>query len=256
MRTILLIGIGAGNPEYITMQAVNALQRVNVLFITDKGQDKEELARLRKDICERYAPRNSCRTLEIQDPERDRGATDYRDAVEVWHEKRAALYERLIREQLGEDECGAFLIWGDPSLYDSTLRIIGQIAARGDVAFEYEVIPGITSIQALAARHRIPLNQIGAPVRITTGRRLAADFLADSADVVVLLDGECAFSKVPPEEVEIYWGAYLGTPDEILISGKLADVADNIQQVRATARRRKGWIMDTYLLRKPTGPRR
>jgi precorrin-6B methylase 1 len=79
----------------------------------------------------------------------------------------------LIGEELGEDECGAFLVWGDPSLYDSTLRIIDQIIARGTVAFECEVIPGISAIQALAARHRITLNRIGRSIHITTGRKIA-----------------------------------------------------------------------------------
>jgi precorrin-6A synthase len=175
-------------------------------------------------------------------------------AVASWHEQRAGLYEALFTRQLNENECGAFLVWGDPSLYDSTIRIIEQIAARGTVEFEYEVIPGITSIQALTARHRIPLNQIGAPVQITTGRRLAAE--PPSVDTVVMLDGECAFNTVTDAEVEIYWGAYLGTPDEILLSGKLRDLSATIQQTRAAARQRKGWIMDTYLLRKPAAPRR
>jgi precorrin-6A synthase len=50
--------------------------------------------------------------------------------------------------------------------------------------------------------------------------------------------------------VTIYWGAYLGTPDEILVSGPLAEVAEEIRRVRAEARERKGWMFDTYLLRR------
>jgi precorrin-6A synthase len=256
MRKILIIGVGAGNPEHITVQAVNALRQVNVVFITDKGRDKEELTRLRREICERYIPETRYRTIEIADPERDRDPSDYRAAVETWHDKRSRLYEDLIARHLDDDECGAFLVWGDPSLYDSTIRVVGQIAARGAVAFEYEVIPGITSIQALTARHRIPLNQIGEPVQITTGRRLAEDSMGSASDVIVMLDGDCAFNTVSGDQLEIYWGAYLGTPDEILLSGKLRDTAASIQQVRAEARQRKGWIMDTYLLRKPAAPRR
>jgi precorrin-6A synthase len=256
MRKLLIIGMGAGHPEHITIQAVNALQRVDVLFVTDKGPDKDDLARLRREICARYVPERSLRTLVIPDPERDRNPADYHAAVETWHEQRACIYEALFTEQLGEDECGAFLVWGDPSLYDSTIRIVEQIAARGAVEFEYEVIPGITSIQALTARHRIALNQIGAPVQITTGRRLAAQPEPLSTDTVVLLDGECAFKALTDDRLEIYWGAYLGTPDEILLSGPLGEMSAKIQQTRAAARDRKGWIMDTYLLRKPAAPRR
>jgi precorrin-6A synthase len=254
MRNLKLIGIGAGNPDYITMQAVNALKQVDVVFVTNKGNDTADLLRARKDICERYMQSKPYRTIEIQDPERDRSGNAYRPAVDAWHEKRAALYEQIIREQLADGECGAFLVWGDPSLYDSTLRIIDRVAARRTVEFECEIIPGITSIQALAARHKISLNQIGDPVHITTGRRLAGDRLSAHANTVVLLDGECAFKMIANDDIDIYWGAYLGTPDEILLSGKLSELSDEIARVRAQARQRKGWIMDTYLLRKRGAP--
>jgi len=251
MRKLLLIGIGVGDPEHLTIQAVKALQHVDVFFVTDKGPDKKDLKHLRTQICERYIEGRSYRTIEVQDPQRDRASAEYESSVATWHGERASIYEALIQEHLAEGECGAFLVWGDPGLYDSTLRIIGQIARAGRVEFEYEVIPGITSIQALTARHRIALNQIGAPVQITTGRRLAENPRLDSADAVVLLDGECSFRHVQDEQVEIYWGAYLGTPQELLLSGKLTQMAGTIERVRSEARQRHGWIMDTYLLRKP-----
>ncbi len=170
-------------------------------------------------------------------------------AVEAWLAARTALYEALIERELGEGACGAFLVWGDPSLYDSTLRIVERVLARGAVAFDYEVVPGITSVQALTARHRIVLNRVGEPVTITTGRRLAG-FPPGQDDTVVMLDGEEAFRAVDGEDVDIWWGAYLGTPDEVLRSGRLSDVRDDIARTRSEARARKGWIMDTYLLRR------
>ena len=124
-----------------------------------------------------------------------------------------------------------------------------------EMRFEYEVIPGISSIQALTARHRIPLNRIGASVHVTPGRRLSEELPADADDVVVLLDGECSFKKVKDSEVDIYWGAYLGTPDEILVSGNLQQRMDEIERVRTQARAKKGWIMDAYLLRKTSTAR-
>jgi precorrin-6A synthase len=254
MRKLKLIGIGAGNPDYITVQAINALKQVDVVFVTDKGQETQELLRARREVCERYMHARPYRTVELQDPKRDRAADEYRAAVAAWHEARAALYETNIRDHLSDGECGAFLVWGDPSLYDSTLRIIDQVAARRTVEFELEIIPGITSIQALAARHRISLNRIGEPVHVTTGRRLIEDEFPSRADVVVLLDGQCAFNTLAGDDIDIFWGAYLGTPDEILLSGKLSELREQIEEVRAHARLRKGWIMDTYLLRKRGAP--
>jgi len=124
--------------------AINALREVDVVFVTDKGDDTTDLLRARKEVCEHYMQAKPYRIIEIQDPERDRSPAAYRSAVAAWHEKRAALYEQVIREQLSDDECGAFLVWGDPSLYDSTLRIIDQVSARRTVDFEWEIIPGIT----------------------------------------------------------------------------------------------------------------
>jgi precorrin-6A synthase len=63
-----------------------------------------------------------------------------------------------------------------------------------------------------------------------------------------MLDGDCAFQSCPPQ-TRIWWGAYLGTPDELLASGTVGEVGERIVTLRAEARARHGWIMDTYLLR-------
>ncbi len=105
-------------------------------------------------------------------------------------------------------------------------------------------------MQVLAARHRIALNQIGESVLLTTGRKLAAGFPRDVGSVVVLLDGAQTFATLSEPDLEIFWGAYLGTEHEILLSGRLAEVKHEIEATRRRARDRHGWIMDTYLLRK------
>lgn len=252
MRRVLIIGIGAGDPEQVTMQAVRALNQADVFFVMDKGAAKQDLMLLRQEICERYIDAGAYRMVLAPDPERDRGAASYRPAVEDWRRQRAEIYERLICDELADGECGAFLVWGDPALYDSTLAIIEQIVARGALQLEYEVIPGISSVQALAARHRVSLTQVGKPVHITTGRRLAEGLPENCDDVVVMLDAACSFTALQEAGLEIYWGAYIGTKDEILVSGQLGDVGDQIQALRGEARARKGWMMDTYLLRRRT----
>jgi precorrin-6A synthase len=253
MRKILIIGIGAGNPDYITVQAINALNQADVFFIPDKGTEKEDLKASRTEICERFIEKKSYRLVEVKMPERA-GASggefgDYRSSVAEWHARIEANYAGLLMEELADGECGAFLVWGDPTLYDSTIRIIEKIRLKG-AALEYDVIPGISSIQALAARHRIPLNRVGEPVLITTGRRLAEGFPNNLGNVVVVLDGDQAFKRINSDNLDIYWGAYVGTPDEILVSGSLKDVMTDIEAIRSRARRDKGWMMDTYLLRK------
>lgn len=251
MRTLLVIGIGAGNPEHMTVQAINGLNRADVLFIPDKGSKKSDLAELRRVICDRYISNPNSRRVEFEVPVRAEPAPSYRETVDDWHDAIAGIYESLILDEIPETGCGAFLIWGDPSLYDSALRILERVLARGYVRFELEVIPGITAIQALAASHKMALNRIGDAIHITTGRRLTEEGMPPNAgSVVVMLDGKCAFSTVADKDVSIRWGAYLGTADEILVAGRLGDVGGEIERLREEARRDKGWIMDTYLLRK------
>lgn len=250
MKKIFVIGIGAGNPEYLTIQAIKALNQVDVFFIMDKGEAKQKLIDFRREVCNLYIQNKDYRFAEAVIPERVRGNVDYQAAVNDLNNEKQALFEYFIGTELKEGECGAFLVWGDPSLYDSTIRILDGLLESGRLAFEFDVIPGITSVQALTARHRIPLNRIGRSVEITTGRRLADGISANADTTVVMLDAENTFKKNDDENIEIYWGAYLGTPDEILISGQLKDVADEIERVRKAAREANGWIMDTYLLRK------
>jgi precorrin-6A synthase len=250
VRHLLVIGIGPGNPEQVTVEAVEAMRSADVFFVVDKGAGKQDLLDARREICARYVT-DRPRVVEVRDPERDRTADGYRAAVEAWDEARAEAYEQVVAAELGEDGRGAFLVWGDPSLYDGTLRVLARMAARGNVAFECSVVPGITSVQALAARHRIALTGIGEPVQITTGRRLAAEgFPAGVDSVVVMLDGGTSFEQVAADGIDIYWGAYLGTDDELLAAGPLPASASAIADTRRDARERRGWIMDTYLLRR------
>jgi precorrin-6A synthase len=248
MRRLLLIGIGAGGPDQLTVEAVRALNEVDAFIVADKGRGVDDLVALREEICRRHVD-GEYRFVEVPDPPRDRSPASYGTAVEEWHEARAVAYEQVIREQLGATETGGFLVWGDPALYDSTIRVVERILERGVVGFEYDVLPGISSVQVLAARHRVVLNRVGEPVTVTTGRRLEETVRRAGDNIVVMLDGglSCA---VLEGDWDIWWGANLGTPDEALVAGRLADVLPEIRLCREAARASRGWVMDTYLLRR------
>lgn len=249
MRKIYVIGIGAGDPDHLTLQAARTIGLVDVFFLLDKGEEKDSMIALRRELLARHA-RADHRVATGRDPARDRAPGDYAGTVADWRRRRADHTEQLIRDELGPDEKGALLVWGDPSLYDSTIGILDDILGRGRTSFDYEVIPGISSVSALAARHRTGLNRVGRPVQITTGRRLAEGWPDGVDDVVVMLDAHQSFTAYADADVDIFWGAYLGTPDERLVAGRLADVGEQIQRVRAQDRATNGWIMDTYLLRR------
>ena len=249
MRTVSVVGIGAGHPEHITVQAISTLNAADVVFMMDKGDGARELLEFRREMCDRYITSPSRRIVTAPDPGRPRGPGSGR-AVQDWRTRRAEIYEHLIAGELGGDGRGAFLAWGDPALYDGTIDVLRQVLARETVTFDLRVIPGISSIQALAAQHKISLTRAGHPLHVTTGRLFAQGFPDHADDVVVMLDPECAFTGMDGD-LDIYWGAGVSGAREVLISGRVADVGQQIAAARAATRSRDGWVMDTYLLRRP-----
>jgi precorrin-6A synthase len=252
-----VIGIGSGNPDHVTREAVTALNRVDVFLVADKGVAKHDLIKLREDLCHELITHNRYRFVEVPDPERgpdrDRDSGEYQAGVAAWHGARAQRYSEIIGAEIGDHGTVGFLVWGDPAVYDSTIRTVEAIKQLG-VDLELTVVPGISSIQLLAARHKIILNRVGQPIHVTTGRRLLEDYSPTLGDVVVMLDGDLACSGLVERfgDLMIYWGAQLGLPDEALISGQLSEVIDEIRAKRAAVRAARGWVMDTYLLRAPS----
>ncbi len=243
MHSLTLVGIGTGSPDHLTRQAVQALNTADLILIPRKGESKADLADLRLAICADVIVNPAVRLVEFDLPVRDAANPDYLSRVDDWHDEIAKCWTAAA----GPAGKVALLVWGDPSLYDSTLRI----AARLNPAPRVTVIPGITSIQALCAAHAIPLNDIGAPVLVTTGRKLRDHGWPDGVDtLVVMLDGDSAFQEVDPAGVTIWWAGYVGMAEEILFSGPLATVGPQIVAARAVARAAHGWIMDIYLLRR------
>lgn len=240
---ILLIGIGTGSLSHITLEGVEALRSATLILVPRKGAGKDDLAEVRHQIIS--ASGAQAQIAHFDYPERD-PALPYQERVARWHDEIALRWQSAISNA---DTVGpiALLVWGDPSLYDSTLRIATRLSPPPNV----RVIPGITAIQALTAAHRIPLNTVNGPVHITTGRRLRETGLSPKdATVVVMLDGDCAFKDLEPDGLHIWWGAYLGTDTQILIEGPLEEVRQEIVQTRSKARERHGWIMDSYMLRR------
>ena len=253
MRTLEIIGIGMGDPEQLTLQAVAALGRVDVVLLVDKGETTRDLVDLRAQMMARHG-RPDLRVVPIPDPRRDRQSPDYQGAVRDWHQRRVLAYEQALLDHLAPDGCAGILVWGDPALYDSTIRIVDGIRERGIVPLDVHVRPGISAVQALAAAHGVVLHGSGEPVVITTGRRLAEAIAGGAPTVVVMLDGDLECRTCTGRGLEILWGAYLGDPRQTLIRGPLDEVIDEIVAVRARLRARHGWIMDTYLLRSSVPP--
>jgi precorrin-6A synthase len=238
---IRVIGIGMG-PQHVTPEAAAALRDADYVIAARKGAGDGLLA-VRRAV----AAASGVPVVEIDDPERDRAdPAGYPGAVTAWHAARVAAYERVLRERGGT---AAFLVWGDPSLYDSTIRVVSQLAAR--LSAEYDVLPGISAPQLLAARHRVVLNEVGRPVHVTTARRLREAVAAGQDNIVVMLGGMLDLDGL--DGWFIWWGANLGTPAEELAAGRVADVRAEVAAARDRAKAAAGWVMDVYLLRRERG---
>lgn len=243
MRELRLIGIGTGSPGHLTLDGIAAIRSADLILIPRKGAGKSDLAGLRERIIAETCGDAAPAIAYFDMPER-RSERGYLPGVHDWHDAIAGRWRQALDAHPGA-EVAALLIWGDPSLYDSALRI----AARLEPAPPVRVIPGITALQALTAAHGIPVNRIGAPFLVTTGRNLREQGWEGSPDTIaVMLDGECSFQALEPAGIHIWWGAYLGMPQQMLISGPLAATRDRIVTERARARAEHGWIMDVYLL--------
>ncbi len=245
---VRILGVGMG-PQHVTPEVADALRSVDYVLAAFKGADDELLA-LRWEIVDAYTD-GSVDVVVVRDPERDRstGLTGegYQRAVADWHDARAGAYADVLRERGGT---AAFLVLGDPSLYDSTIRVVEKIQALG-VPVEFDVLPGISAPQLLAARHRIVLHEVGRPVHVTTGRLLQEAVAAGQDNIVAMLNP-------PPDRLDltglddwsVWWAANLGASGERLVSGRLGDVAGRIADARSQARDDTGWVMDVYLLRR------
>lgn len=234
---VRVLGVGMG-PQHITPEVADALRSCDYVLAAEKRED-DGLLSIRRAL----AAEHGLEVAAVPDPERDRGdPVDYAGAVKDWHEARVMAYERVLRERGGT---AAFLVWGDPSLYDSTIRVVDRLAER--MPLEYDVLPGISAPQLLAARHRIVLHPVGRPVHITTGRRLREDLAAGQTNLCVMLTGTLDLAGL--NDWSIWWGANLGTDSEELVAGRVADVLPLLEAARERAKTAAGWVMDVYLLR-------
>ena len=249
MRRIRVIGIGSGHPDQVTIEAVRAMNEVDFFLVNDKVKpdgSPDPLAAARAELLATHLDHDA-RVVSVTDPERDRRPADYEAAVSDWHGARADAWEKALLENAGD---AGFLVWGDPAFYDSTIRVVERVLERGTVQAELDVLPGISSLQVLAARHRIVLHDVGHPVHVTTGRRLREAVDAGLDNLVVMLNRSLELEGL--DDWMIWWGANLGTPSEQLVAGRVVDVLSDIEAARAAAKDRAGWVMDVYLLRRPS----
>lgn len=144
------IGVGPGDPELITVKAINALRACDVILVPATEASGAGAGRAEKIIvaaCPDIAPRISRVPFSMADRS---GVT--RRRAQAWQTSATAAIEAFAS---GAHQVG-FATIGDPSIYSTFSYLAGTVREHlGEL--DVEVVPGIMAMQALAASSLTPL---------------------------------------------------------------------------------------------------
>jgi precorrin-2/cobalt-factor-2 C20-methyltransferase len=137
------LGVGPGDPELLTVKAVEVIKRVAVVFAAGSPKNDYSLA---LDTVKEYL-RPDTEVVMLGFP-----MTYDRNALSESWEQNA----RSVLDVLDSGRDAAFITIGDPLTYSTfgyLIRTIEKLASGVDV----ETVPGITAYHAAAARVNMPL---------------------------------------------------------------------------------------------------
>lgn len=185
MATIYAVGVGPGDPEFLTRKAERIIRQSPVIC-TPTGQAdaasyalsivEELLDRSRQEIIIQIFPMTK----------------DERALQSFWE---TAATEVLEKIDAGQDV--AFITIGDPLLY-STFLYLYRIFRERRPDIPIEIVPGISSINAAAAAAGIPLGMAGERIAILPATYADAELrhtLRDF-DTIVLMKVSRVFDRV------------------------------------------------------------
>ncbi len=169
------VGVGPGDPELLALKAVRAIERADVVAFPGKSKEESTAYAIPVAAIPGYTEKSA---LPIDLP-----MTTDQARLKAIHEEAA----EILEEHLLKGENIAFLTLGDPSFYSTYAYIDEKIRADG---FETEIIPGVPSFSAIAARLKMPITLGSESVKILTG--LGDDFEAEAENLIILKAGRNA----------------------------------------------------------------
>ena len=184
LGTLYGVGVGPGDPELLTLRAARVLGTVRTVFTAASPKNDYSTAH---DIARPHLP-EGVRTVRLDFP-MTRDTTLLRAA---WEANAAAVREHL---QAGD---GAFLTLGDPMTYSTFGYLLRVLCEDGGERPPVDVVPGITSYQAAAARTQTVLTESGENLLVMSGVCDAARLRAqlDVADNAVILKAYKNFREI------------------------------------------------------------
>jgi precorrin-2 C20-methyltransferase/precorrin-3B C17-methyltransferase len=146
------VGVGPGDPELLTLKAVRVLEQARVIYHAGPEEREGRAWQVVRDL---VRPDRSVRVVrhEGMDTLSAGGTEGYRRGVEQ------------IAADCWRGLDVAFVTEGDPTLY-STAAAVWRLLARVAPEVPIEVVPGVSSVTAAAARVGWPLAQKGEPLAV------------------------------------------------------------------------------------------
>ena len=136
--TLYGIGVGPGSPDLLTVRAVDILRRVDVVLAASSSRNDYSVA---LSIASPHLPQG------VRVEQLDFPMTRDQDTLKAAWEENADKVAAFLRD--GKD--AAFLTLGDPLIYSTFGYLLRTMRAKYP-DLPVEVVPGITSYQAAAAR--------------------------------------------------------------------------------------------------------
>ena len=217
------VGLGPGDPELVTLKGLNAIKEAQVIFVP-RSRDGEMSLALR--IARPWIDDNRQQIVELPLP-MTRNSNELVEAWQAAADDIAASMQAL--EPVSGEANGVYLLLGDPLLY-GTFTYIWQVLSERYRDVAIEIIPGVTSFAASAARGQMLLSTTSDRVVI-----LPASYETDGAQVSELLSrfDTVIFMKVGPvlpqmlttiEQMGLLgstlYAERVGMPEEQLVSGE------------------------------------
>ena len=145
------VGVGPGDPELLTLKALRLVKEADVIAIPGETPEDSVAYNIVKGAYEELDKKN---LLPVPMP-----MTKNKEALKKAHDRGT----RMICENLDQGKNVVFLTLGDPTVYSTYIYVHKQIAAMG---YETEIVSGITSFCAAAARLNIGLVEKALPLHI------------------------------------------------------------------------------------------
>lgn len=167
------VGIGPGDPELITLKAKRIIESVRYIAVPKANTDGESVA---LSIVKEYIP-DEVEILELVFPM----SHDEKLLYSYWNEAASSISSKLDG---GHDV--AFITLGDPSVYSTYMYIHRLLGNKG---YDAEVIPGITSFCASAAKAGVSLAENSETIAIIPSAYECdkLDMILDSFDNIVMM---------------------------------------------------------------------